>query len=130
MTKQATKKRRQPKPPTATEPPQLGSRLRELRKAKQLTLRQLADRVDVGFTYLSKIENGKLETGHCPSDQLITRMAEELDADEIELLLLAEKIPDPIRRRFIERPEAFALLAKLKDADLDRVVSRVKQLVG
>ncbi|MEZ6081075.1 MAG: helix-turn-helix transcriptional regulator [Pirellulaceae bacterium] len=104
MTKQATKKRRQPKPPTATEPPQLGSRLRELRKAKQLTLRQLADRVDVGFTYLSKIENGKLEAD-CPSDQLITRMAEELDADEIELLLLAEKIPDQSARHSSNAPK-------------------------
>lgn len=108
------------------ERPRLGTRLRELRKAKQLTLRQLADRVEVGFTYLSKIENGKLEDGHSPSDQLLVRMAEELAADATELLLLAEKIPDPIRRRFIERPEAFALLAKLEDNELDRLLKRIK----
>ena len=111
-------------------PPALGVRLRELRKAKQLTLRQLADRVDVGFTYLSKIENGKLEEGHAPSDQLLERMAEELDADAIELLLLAEKIPDPIRRRFIQRPEDFSFLAQLPDSKLDQVIENVRRMLN
>ena len=130
MTNQANAARLSGKEPAASGPPALGARLRELRRAKQLTLRQLADRVEVGFTYLSKIENGKLEAGHSPSNQLLERIATELDADAIELLLLAEKIPDSIRRRFFERPEAFAIMAKLKDADLDHVVNEIKPLVG
>jgi transcriptional regulator with XRE-family HTH domain len=128
MTNQATVKRSPHKRDAPSGPPALGARLRELRKAKQLTLRQLADRVEVGFTYLSKIENGKLEAGHSPSDHLLERMATELDADAIELLLLAEKIPDPIRRRFIERPEAFAMIARLKDSELDQLVSSIMAL--
>lgn len=101
----------------------LGTRLRELRKAKGFTLRDLADRVDVGFTYLCKIETGKLEEGHQPSDKLLHQLAEELDADENELLLLANRIPEPIRRRVMERPEAFSVLAQLGDKDLDRLVN-------
>ena len=31
----------------------LGQRLKELRKQKQYTLRELAERVDVGFTFLN-----------------------------------------------------------------------------
>ncbi len=57
-----------------------GQRIRDLRHAKNFTLRDLADRVGVGFTYISKIENHKLEEGHCPSEKLIHKLAVELEA--------------------------------------------------
>ena len=99
----------------------LGKRIRELRQAKQLTLRNLAAKVGVGFTYISKIENHKLEEGHGPSEKLIHKLAAELETSEEELLLLAEKVPEPIRRRVIERPEIFMALAELGDAELEAV---------
>jgi len=104
-----------------------GEKVRALRQAKQLTLRDLATKVGVGFTYLSKIENHKLEDGHGPSEKLIHKLAAELDASEDELLLLAEKVPEPIRKRFIERPEIFLKLASMDDAklnDLMRTIDR------
>jgi len=101
----------------------LGQRLRELRKAKRLSLRELASRVDVGFTYISKIENHKLEDGHGPSERLLHLLAVELEGDEEELLLLAEKVPEPIRRRVIARPDAFRRLAELSDKKLDRILA-------
>ncbi len=104
----------------------LGQKLRELRKAKGFSLRELASRVDVGFTYLSKIENHKLEEGHSPSEKLIHMLAVELDGNEDELLLMAEKVPEPIRRRVIERPEAFRRLAELSDRRLDRILAELK----
>jgi len=107
---------------------EFGKRVRQLRKEMQMTLREVADRVGVGFTYLSKIENDKLEEGHKASEQLIHRLAVELGGDEDELLLLAEKVPEPIRRRVIERPEAFRILAELRDEDLDAVLRRAVQL--
>ena len=39
-----------------------GERIRELRRRKDLTLRGLAAKLGLGFTYISKIENGKLAT--------------------------------------------------------------------
>jgi transcriptional regulator with XRE-family HTH domain len=107
---------------------QFGRRVKELRKAKQLTLRALSQRVGVGFTYLSKIENDKLEAGHQASEQLIHKLAVELDGDEDELLLLAEKVPEPIRRRVIERPEVFRLFAELPDEDLNDLARRAGRL--
>lgn len=107
---------------------QFGKRIRELRKAKCLTLRDLSQRVGVGFTYLSKIENEKLEEGHQASEQLIHKLAVELDGDEDELLLLAEKVPEPIRKRVIARPDAFRVLATLKDDDLSDLVRRASRL--
>jgi transcriptional regulator with XRE-family HTH domain len=44
-----------------------GGRVRELRRAKNLTLREVASKVDIDFTYLSKIENGKLDFSDYPS---------------------------------------------------------------
>lgn len=102
-----------------------GSKIRELRQAKQLTLRDLADRVGVGFTYLSKIENHKLEEGHGPSEKLIHKLAMELDGNEDELLLLADKVPEVIRQRIKERPEDFRKLASLDDRTLDGLMTKV-----
>jgi len=98
-----------------------GNRPRAMRTAKGLSQRALGERVGVSFTYISKVENGKLDFGDYPSEDLIRRLAAALDADEEELLLLAEKIPEAIRRRFFERPDAFQLIARLDDRRLDLV---------
>jgi transcriptional regulator with XRE-family HTH domain len=100
-----------------------GDRVRALRTAMGLSQRALGERVGVSFTYISKVENGKLDFGDYPSEDLIRRLAAALNADEEELLLLAEKIPEPIRRRFFERPDAFRLIARLDDKRLDRVLA-------
>ena len=102
-----------------------GERIRQLRKAKGLTLRVLAGRVGVNFTYLSKIENGKLDFGDYPGEGLIRRLSKALDASVDDLLLLAEKVPDRIRRRVIERPDAFQKIALLDDKKLDRLLAHI-----
>jgi hypothetical protein len=53
-------------------------------------------------------------------------MAKDLDADEDEVLILAENIPLKIRRRVLERPDAFQKLAGLDDKELDRVVAKLE----
>jgi hypothetical protein len=78
--------------------------------------------------YISRIENETLDFGPYPSDALIRRLADSLDADEDELLLLAKKIPEAIRQRVLERPEAFRTLAALDDKTLDRVLDEVNGL--
>ncbi len=100
-----------------------GTRIRELRQAKNLTLRDVAKKVRVTFTYLSKIENQKLSFGEFPSNELIVKLATALDADPDELLLLAEKIPDAIRHRILQRPDVFRKMANLDDRRLDRVLA-------
>ncbi len=89
-----------------------GERVRELRKAKGYSLRTLGPIVNVGYTYLSKVESGKLDFGDYPSSALIARLAEALDADSDELLLLAGRIPDSIADRIREQPEVFRVLAR------------------
>lgn len=102
-----------------------GEKLRSLRREKKLSQRDLAERVGLNFTYLSKIENGKLDFAGFPSEGTILKLAEALAADPDELLLLAEKIPESIRRRVIERPDAFRVLAGLDNQALDRLIEQI-----
>lgn len=70
-----------------------GAQLRELRKNAGLTLRELAEKVNVNFTYLSKIENGALPP---PSEKVVKQLAGVLNYNEDELLTLAGIIPADI----------------------------------
>ena len=104
-----------------------GQKIRELRQAKAWTLRQLAPKVSVGFTYLSKVETGRLDFGDYPSEALIHRLADAFNADEEELLILANKIPDSIRDRVFERPDVFRRIARMDDATLDVLMAKIDQ---
>jgi transcriptional regulator with XRE-family HTH domain len=99
-----------------------GEQIKRLRKAKNLSQRDLAGKVKVNFTYISKIENEKLDFGDYPSEELILKLARALEADADELLLLAKKIPESVRKRVIQRPDVFRKLAALDDKRLDKIL--------
>ncbi len=90
-------------------------RLRELRRAARLSQRALAEQVGVDFTYLSKIENGRVEP---PSEGVLRKIATELalalGLDEIELadelITLAGKIPSDLAETLSRNPEVVRLL--------------------
>lgn len=102
-----------------------GSHIRELRKARGVSLRDLAERIKIDFTYLSKIENAKVEP---PSEQKIRAMAKELHVDEEELLALAGKVSnEEIRKAVQANPSVGILLRKiqtrkLSSAQINRMV--------
>ena len=104
-----------------------GERVRELRHGKDWSLRDLAEKVGVGFTYLSRVENERLNFGDYPSDALIHRLADALEADEDELLILAQRVPERIRKRVLQRPDAFGALANCDDKMLDKFMTEIGQ---
>ena len=90
-------------------------RLRELRRTARMSQRALAERVGIDFTYLSKIENGRVEP---PSEGVLIRIAKEL-ADKLgkdetaladELITLAGKIPSDLAETLSRNPEVIRLL--------------------
>lgn len=83
----------------------------------------MAKMVGISLTYVSKIENHRLDFGDYPSTEVILRIAAALEADEDELLILARKIPERIQQRVLERPDAFSRLAALDDRELDRLMA-------
>lgn len=100
---------------------QFGEKVRELRVLRGLTQQIIADRMSVSVSYISKVENGKLHFGDYPSEKFIHKLAGELQADEDELLLLADKVPASIRIRIQQRPDLFKRLAKMDESELDMV---------
>lgn len=74
--------------------PSLGKTIKALRNEHGLSQRDLAAQVQVDFTYVSKIENDRLE--HSPSVGTLVRLADALHVDELELMNLANKVPPAI----------------------------------
>ena len=104
---------------------QFGPRVRELREARGFTQRELADRLNVSVSYISKVENERLHFGDYPSEKFIHKLADELNADEEELLILTDRVPPSIRQRIRERPDVFRALADLDDKTMDELLSKL-----
>ena len=76
-----------------------GEEMKALRKAKRITQRDLAERVGVDFTYISKMENGKLV--NAPSEDTIRKIAQILDTDEESFVVSARKVPKNIQETIV-----------------------------
>ncbi len=71
-----------------------GHRVRELRKARGMSQKELAAKADIDFTYLSKIENARRLP---PRERVIKALAQALQIDEGELMNLAGKaLAEPV----------------------------------
>ncbi|MFC1874072.1 helix-turn-helix domain-containing protein [Chloroflexota bacterium] len=107
-----------------------GARLRELRKHAGLSQRDLARKVGVDFTYLSKIESGAMPP---PSEKVILRIVKALNADRDELLTLAGKIPADIaqilkNRRALQLLRSSRTQKKLRAANNKEGINIMKNL--
>lgn len=103
-----------------------GSRLKELRRQRDMSQRLLAEKAGIDFTYLSKLENGKAPP---PSEDTIRKMAQHLEADANDLLARAGKIPTGVRER-AGRSLIFARtlqeIARMTDDQLEKAVLQRK----
>jgi transcriptional regulator with XRE-family HTH domain len=103
-----------------------GSRIQRLRREAKITQRDLAGRLGIDFTYLSKLENDR---GEAPSEDMVRRIAQFLHTDEEELLARAGKVPPGLRDRAQEDLKFARFLRKLPtlpDADLERLYRQAK----
>lgn len=94
---------------------EFGRRLRELRKQRNISQRDLAAQVGIDFSYLSKIEVGRLAP---PSEEVIRQIAQVLEADTDELINLAGKVPKDLKAVLEESPQAVELLRVLSERKL------------
>lgn len=67
-----------------------GQIIKNARQNKKITQRELAKRIGVDFSYISKIETGALEP---PSEAVINKIARILEIDPNELFISARKVP-------------------------------------
>ena len=110
----------------------LGTFLRERRESlrvgdRRYSVRQVADRVGVQPSYLSKVERGEVSP---PSEDTLVRLARDLDVDPDLLLAMAGKVSsdllDAIRRRPLLFGELIRQLRDLPDHAVLRVVREVR----
>lgn len=110
---------------------EFGCYTRELRQQRngvnrRYSIRQLAQRIGVGPTYLSRIERGDI----APSEEMIQRLAAELGEDADVLLARAGRIASDISEIIARRPVLFAELIRglneMGDEALMEVVCKVR----
>jgi transcriptional regulator with XRE-family HTH domain len=76
-----------------------GEYLRRVRRRRRVELQQLALRVELSLSYLSRIENDKA----VPSPDVVVKLAAALDGDMDRMLELAGTLPQAILDRLIRR---------------------------
>lgn len=106
------------------------STLREKRRAAQLSQRKLADLAGVDFSYISKLENGRLPA---PASDTIVRLATILKCPAEELLAAAKKLPEGLEDSISSQPEAQRFLQEASDLKLspeewDRMIGSLREL--
>jgi HTH-type transcriptional regulator, competence development regulator len=95
-----------------------GERLRQLRRAQHMSQRTLATRVGINFTYLSKIETGRMDP---PAADTIVKLARALGANPDELLLLANKVPEDLTPVITQSPWWPAFIRSIRDLTDDEL---------
>lgn len=98
-------------------PEKLGDQIRSARTKLGMTQAQLANKVGVVESYISKIEKGRLP--YSPSAQTLRLLAKELELDPLDLLGLAEKAPDEITPALGD-PSARSFFSVLRNSSLSR----------
>ncbi len=86
-----------------------GEYLRGLRKSAGLSQRDLAQQAGIDFTYLSKIENGRVDP---PGEATMRLLARAVDMDAESLLARARKMPRDLKSLVAQGSPEKALLMR------------------
>ena len=86
-----------------------GDHLRGLRKQAGLSQRELAMQAGIDFTYLSKIENGRVAP---PGEATMRALARALGVDPEDLLARARKMPRDLKRLVAQGTTEKAMLLR------------------
>jgi len=97
---------------------EFGDVLLERRRAAGLSQRKLAELAEVDFSYISKLENGRLPA---PAAETIVRFAKVLGCPPEELLAPAQKMPDEVGSRLSSEPTALRFLQEASELRLTPV---------
>ncbi|MCL4199578.1 MAG: helix-turn-helix domain-containing protein [Phycisphaerales bacterium] len=87
-----------------------GAMVRRHRLAKKLSLRKFAEMVGVSPTYLSLVEQGKVERP--PTAERVRKMAELLGENPDQWTALAGRMPDDVAEIIREAPETMPALLR------------------
>ena len=92
-----------------------GEKLRDCRRSAGISQRELAKQIDVDFSYISKIENGRLPP---PAADTIVRICQVLGIGSEDLLALTGKIPSKVHESLSGSKAAQQFLSEAQRLDL------------
>lgn len=100
-----------------------GNALRAARRAAGITQRELAERAQLDFTYISKLENDRIPP---PAADTIVALCTILETPPEALLALSRKLPSEVQQLLSSSPAAQEFLREaaqrgLSDADWKRL---------
>lgn len=95
----------------------VGNLIRKLREERGITQRRLAEATGANYTYLSKIENGRLD--HTPSSKTLIAIADALGIDRDWLLTECGRPPEKLTQSIASHAEFFRRLGQLRGKQLD-----------
>lgn len=78
-----------------------GKLLKSLRNEKGVSIKQLAAELGLNYTYISKLENSKVN----PSSKVIIKFSDYFNYSSDELMLAADKIPKDILEILKNNPQ-------------------------
>ena len=91
-------------------------------------MRDFAGRGGVVHARLARVGNERPNYGGYPPDAPIHGLAEAHGADELRVL--AKRIPEPVKRRALQRPDAFLAFPACGDATLDKLTTKTSRKFG
>lgn len=109
-----------------------GNVLREKRRDARISQRELAERTGLDFSYISKIENGRLPP---PAADTIVLICQVLAIPPEELLALTGKIPSSVQKTISTKKNAQSFLRAaqemgLSDDEWKRMIKSLHNLRG
>lgn len=102
----------------------VGKRIKEIRKKKKLTLRELSKKADISISFISDIENGRSN----PSLERLKSIAAALDTPVS--VLLGESVSDEVSEKndtessSINSPVGFMGRGDIDIKELERIINR------
>lgn len=111
-------------------PQSFGAFVRVRRVAKGYSLRRFAELLGLSPTYLSHVEQGKVDSP--PTADRVRKMAELLDENSDELIAMAGRMPEDLPKIIQSQPEAMPELLRaakgLTIENLKQLVERAKKM--
>ncbi len=109
-----------------------GESLREARRAAGVSQRELAERLGLDFSYVSKIENGRVPP---PAADTVLAMCQVIGIAPEGLLARIGKLPSQVQQTVSSSPEAQKFLSEaqrlgITDQEWERLTLDLHQLRG
>ncbi len=110
---------------------QFGAFIRKHREDKEIGLREMAKKIGVSPTYLSKVERDEFSP---PAEDRVRKIAELLDLDVDELLAMAGRVSSDLSEIIRDKPRAVADLLRttrgMSADELARLTKAAKKRSG